>query len=142
MSTCFLKRVLPFFATLITGLTLWMFLGPGNPAPSRVVTRVELTASSPGSTEVPYEARVFKPGDVDQKARVLYRAEPKYTEGARKSLVEGTVVLRAVFSASGEVTNIRVMSGLPYGLNDEAIEAAHQIRFNPASKDGRAVSQY
>jgi TonB family protein len=52
------------------------------------------------------------------------------------------VVLRAVISASGQATNIRVMTGLPYGLTENAIEAARQIRFTPAMKDGQAVPQY
>jgi TonB family protein len=52
------------------------------------------------------------------------------------------VVLKAVFSSSGQVTGIRAVSGLPYGLTERAIAAARQIRFQPAMKDGRAVSQY
>jgi len=142
MPTCFLKRVLPFLLTLIIGVTLWTFLRPGDLGPSQVLKRLELTGSLGGSEEVPEEARVFRPSEVDEKARVISRPEPRYTEEARENLVEGTVVLRAVFSATGEVTIIRLMSGLPYGLNGSAIEAAQQIRFKPAFRDGRAVSQY
>ncbi|HEX8843555.1 MAG TPA: energy transducer TonB [Pyrinomonadaceae bacterium] len=86
--------------------------------------------------------RIFNPKEVTQKARILSRPEPQYTEDARKNQVSGTVVLRAVFSSSGQVTNIRTVSGLPYGLTERAIAAARQIRFSPAMKDGRAVSQY
>jgi TonB family protein len=86
--------------------------------------------------------RVFNPKEVNQKARILSRPEPQYTEDARKNQVSGTVVLRAVFSSGGQVTNIRTVSGLPYGLTERAIAAARQIRFTPAMKDGRAVSQY
>jgi TonB family protein len=56
--------------------------------------------------------------------------------------VSGTIVLRVVFRADGHVTDIRVVSGLPYGLTDKAIQAAKTVRFTPAMKDGRAVSQY
>jgi TonB family protein len=86
--------------------------------------------------------RTFSPKDVSQKARIIARPEPQYTEEARKNQVSGTVVLRAVLSSSGQVTNIRAVSGLPYGLTEKAIAAARQIRFTPASKDGHAVSQY
>jgi TonB family protein len=51
-------------------------------------------------------------------------------------------VLRAVFSLNGQVTNIRTVSGLPHGLTERAMAAARQIRFSPATKDGRPVSQY
>ncbi len=87
-------------------------------------------------------SRTFSPKEVNVKARILSRPEPQYTEEARKNQVSGTVVLRAVFSSSGQVTSIRAVSSLPYGLTERAIAAARQIRFSPAMKDGRAVSQY
>jgi TonB family protein len=86
--------------------------------------------------------RTYNPREVEVKARILSRPEPQYTEEARKNQVSGTVVLRAVFSSSGQVTNIRTVSGLPHGLTERAIAAARQIRFSPAMKGGRAVSQY
>jgi TonB family protein len=89
-----------------------------------------------------YANHVFNPKDVNVKARILSRPEPQYTEEARKNQVSGTVVLRAVFSSSGQVTGIRAVSGLPNGLTERAIAAARQIRFTPAMKDGHAVSQY
>jgi len=86
--------------------------------------------------------RIFSGKDVTSKARVLSKPEPQYTEEARKNAVTGTVVLRAVFTSGGQVTNIRAVSGLPYGLTERAIAAARQIRFTPATKDGRPVSMY
>jgi TonB family protein len=86
--------------------------------------------------------RTFSPREVTQKARIISKPEPQYTEEARRNQISGTVVLKAVFSSSGQVTNIRAVSSLPYGLTEKAIAAARQIRFSPAMKDGRAVSQY
>jgi TonB family protein len=86
--------------------------------------------------------RVFSGKEVTQKARVLSKPEPQYTEEARKNQITGTVVLRAVFTSGGQVTNIRAVSGLPYGLTERAIAAARLIKFSPAMKDGRAVSMY
>jgi TonB family protein len=95
-----------------------------------------------GNNAIDYANRIFKPSEVNSKARILSRPEPQYTEEARKNQVSGTVVLRAVFSSSGQVTNIRTVSGLPHGLTERAMAAARQIRFSPATKDGRPVSQY
>jgi TonB family protein len=95
-----------------------------------------------GNNAIDYANRIFKPNEVSSKARILSRPEPQYTEDARKNQVSGTVVLRAVFSSNGTVTNIRTVSGLPHGLTERAMAAARQIRFAPATKDGRAVSQY
>ncbi len=86
--------------------------------------------------------RVFSGKDVTSKARVLEKPEPQYTEAARKNQITGVVIIRAVFSASGQVTNISAISKLPDGLTEKAIAAARQIRFVPATKDGRPVSMW
>ncbi len=101
-------------------------------------------AQSIASTGISTEAasQPFTGRDVTQKTRVLSKPEPSYTEAARASQTMGTVVLRAIFSASGEVTNIRLLSGLPDGLNERAIGAARQIKFIPAIRDGRFVSMW
>jgi TonB family protein len=86
--------------------------------------------------------RIFSGKEVTSKARVLSKPEPQYTEEARKNQIVGTVLLQAVFSASGEVTQIRALRPLPYGLTEKAIAAARMIKFVPAMKDGHAVSMY
>lgn len=86
--------------------------------------------------------RIFRSSEVSSRARVLSKPEPSYTESARKNQITGTVVLRAVFSSSGSVTNISTIRGLPDGLTERAIAAAKQIRFTPAMKDGHPVSMW
>ena len=86
--------------------------------------------------------RTFKQNEVTRKAVITVKPEPGFTEEARKNNVTGTVRLRAVLAASGSVQGISVVKGLPDGLTEKAIAAAKQIRFTPAEKDGRAVSQY
>jgi TonB family protein len=84
----------------------------------------------------------YPPSEVDQRARVLKKPEPQYTEEARRNQITGTVLLRAVFASSGEVVQIRALNSLPFGLTERAIAAAQQIQFIPAMKNGRAVSVY
>ncbi|MFY9622402.1 MAG: energy transducer TonB [Pyrinomonadaceae bacterium] len=86
--------------------------------------------------------RIFRSSEVSSRARVLSKPEPSYTESARKNQITGTVVLRAVFSSSGSVTNISTIRGLPDGLTERAIAAAKQIKFVPAQKDGHPVSMW
>ena len=90
----------------------------------------------------PDYSKIFSGKEVTSKARVLEKPEPTYTENARKNQITGTVVLRAVFSSSGSVTNIHAVSGLPDGLTERAIAAAKNIRFVPATKDGHPVSMW
>ena len=87
-------------------------------------------------------SKIFTGKEVTSKARLISKPEPQYTEDARKNQVTGTVVLKCVFSSNGTVTNIRTVSGLPYGLTERAIAAARQIKFVPATKDGHQVSMW
>ena len=107
--------------------------------------RRQFGSDGPGgsSGNDPYDSdRVFPASKVAQRARVLAKPEPQYTDEARKNQIMGTVVLRVVFSRTGEVTNIRAVQSLPFGLTEKAIVAARQIRFSPATKDGHPVSVY
>lgn len=106
----------------------------------------EPSPSSPGQTSAPATSsptdQIFLGREVDQKVRILSKPEAPYTEQARNNQVSGVVVLRAVFSSAGTVTNIRAVSGLPDGLTERAIAAARQIKFVPAVKDGHPVSMW
>ena len=86
--------------------------------------------------------RIYPAPQLTERARVLAKPEPQYTEEARRNAVSGSVVLRVVFSRTGEVTNIRALQSLPFGLTERAITAARMIRFRPATKDGRPVNVY
>ncbi|HEU4875942.1 MAG TPA: energy transducer TonB [Pyrinomonadaceae bacterium] len=84
--------------------------------------------------------RLYSGNEVEQRARLLFKPEPQYTEEARRNQITGTVVLRVVFESSGEVVQIRAVRTLPFGLTERAIAAARQIKFAPAMKSGHAVS--
>ena len=114
----------------------------GNQAEGNQV--LEGPGEQPASTsETPLiNPSIFSGKDVAIKVSVITKPEPRYTEEARKNSITGTVVLRAVFSSSGVVTNIHPVTGLPDGLTERTIAAAKQIRFIPAIKDGRFVSMW
>lgn len=70
---------------------------------------------------------------------VLSKPPVQYTAEARQLRVQGDVVLRVTFLASGQVVVQNVVRGLGHGLDEEARRVAQQIRFRPATRDGRAV---
>jgi len=86
--------------------------------------------------------RVYRSPEVSTRPQVISKPEPQYTEQARRDQITGTVVLRVVFSSSGDVTNINAVQKLGGGLTEKAIAAAREIRFVPATRNGRAVSMY
>ena len=85
---------------------------------------------------------VFSGKEVTTKVRILSKPEPTYTEEARGNRVNGRVVLVALFGPDGRVHAVRIIRGLPDGLTRSAIEATQRIKFVPATKDGRPVSQW
>lgn len=80
--------------------------------------------------------------DLDRKVRLVMKPEPAYTEPARQKQTVGTVVVKAVFSCNGSVTDIRIIEALPHGLTDQAIAALKKIKFVPGVKDGKYVSMW
>lgn len=65
-----------------------------------------------------------------------------YTEDARKENIQGRVLLKVAFLANGKIGPIRVISGLPNGLTDKAIEAAKLLEFQPELHNGVPVTTY
>lgn len=129
-------RMTKFFSSVSfnkKSAALEVFEGPGLPYEQN------LPAAAAGDEAAD---RNFTGKEVTTKARLAMRPEPSYTEDARQNAIAGTVVLKCVFSSNGSVTNIRIVSGLPYGLTQKAIEAAKRIKFLPAVKDGKFVSMW
>lgn len=72
--------------------------------------------------------------------QILSKTKPKYTEDARRDKIQGVVVLSAVFRKDGTISDIKVIRGLGYGLDEEAVKAAAMIKFIPGTKDGVPVN--
>lgn len=72
-------------------------------------------------------------------AEIIFKPTPTYTEEARRLRLEGEVLVEAVLGANGQLKITRVVRGLGHGLDEAAIKAAEQIRFKPATRDGRAT---
>jgi protein TonB len=88
------------------------------------------------------DGQTFTGSQVEQRARVLFKPEPQYTEDARRNQIQGTVMLRVVFASNGDVVQIRAVRTLPFGLTERAIAAARQIKFVPAVRRGQPVSVF
>jgi TonB family protein len=94
------------------------------------------------------ETQTAKPPST--KAKVKTKPQPPCPKEANERRVRATVVLRAIFSSTGEVTNINVAAVRPSDLPDdlvrqlseESMKAAAKIKFEPATKDGHPASMY
>ena len=70
---------------------------------------------------------------------ILDIPRPEYTAEGRSLRIEGDVVIELVYLANGSIQVNRVVSGLGHGLDESAVQAAQQIKFKPAKRDGQPV---
>jgi TonB family protein len=82
----------------------------------------------------PYEVG----GEVSRPENIS-SAGAAYTEAARRERVSGIVLISAVINEKGNVTEPRVLKGLPLGLNETALAAVSQWKYKPAMRHGQPV---
>lgn len=80
-------------------------------------------------------------GDVRGPVRI-YGPDPRYTEEARKSRIQGMVILRAVIDEEGDVVAAQVVKGLPLGLTESALDTIRTWKYQPAMQGNRPVPVY
>lgn len=71
--------------------------------------------------------------------KIITRVDPEFSEEARKNKYQGVVILRLIIGTDGKPRDISVQRTLGMGLDEKAIEAVKQWRFEPGTKDGQAV---
>jgi periplasmic protein TonB len=88
------------------------------------------------------QATGYEPKEVDVKAEITAKPLPRYTREARRVGVEGFVVLKVLLLGDGKLDRVRVVRRLPYGLTENAIRVACEVKFKPAMKAGQPVAQW
>lgn len=83
---------------------------------------------------------VFRVGGGVSAPRALDTPDPEYSEEARKAKYQGTVVLWLIVGPDGKPRDIKVARALGMGLDQKAIEAVRNWKFEPAMKDGKPVA--
>ena len=96
----------------------------------------------PGVGEGPGESQPIRITVGMTRPEIVHQVQPKYTELARRSGTQGTVIVEAIIDEQGRVTNVRVLRGLPMGLDQAAVNAIQQWRFKPATLADRPVKVY
>jgi TonB family protein len=97
-------------------------------------------AASAGPPANSQEGRaIYRVGGGITAPRPVKAPDPAYSAEAQIRDVNGAVILWAVISAEGKPAEICVVQPLGYGLDENAIEAVRQWRFEPARKEGVPV---
>jgi TonB family protein len=95
-------------------------------------------ASPPSASEVVYGQ--YDPGITRVKA--LYQPAPEYSERASRKKIQGTVLLSIIVTAEGTVRDPQVTRSLDKDLDKNAVECVKKWKFEPATKDGKAVATH
>ena len=72
--------------------------------------------------------------------QVIFNPEPSFSEEARKSKTQGTVMLILIVGKDGHPYDIHLGQSLGMGLDEKAIEAVSLWRFRPAMLNGQPVA--
>ncbi len=83
---------------------------------------------------------VFRVGGGVSAPRALDTPDPEYSEEARKAKYQGTCVLWLIVGPDGKPRDVKVARSLGMGLDEKAIEAVRNWKFQPAMKDGKPVA--
>ena len=69
----------------------------------------------------------------------VYMPTPDYTDPARIAKFQGSLIVLVTVSEEGHAENLKVLKGLPFGLNQKALNIVQTWKFRPATRDGVAV---
>ncbi|HMC59485.1 MAG TPA: TonB family protein, partial [Candidatus Solibacter sp.] len=84
-------------------------------------------------------AQTYRVGNGTTAPRLIRKLEPAYTEEARAAKIAGTVLLQIVIEPNGTATDLQLLKGVGFGLDEKAVEAINQWRFQPGTRNGVPV---
>ncbi len=105
--------------------------GASGPATPKTVTKKAAQQLAPAAADACTQPVVRPKRSVSVQA--------KYTKDARQAEIEGLVRIEVTVDEGGHVIAARLLSGLGYGLDEAALDAARKCVFEPATLCGKAV---
>lgn len=72
--------------------------------------------------------------------KVIYQVDADFSEEARKAKFQANPVVSLIVDASGHPQQVQVLHPVGMGLDEKAVEAVRQWRFQPATKDGHPIA--
>lgn len=104
------------------------------PLPAPETTAAAGEPASPAPPGAPVTGGSVEP------AVLVSKVDPEYPDAAVRARVEGSVVLEIGVDEKGNVTDVQVTRGLPFGLSEAAAQAVRQWKYRPARGPDGAIS--
>lgn len=93
-----------------------------------------------GTESKKQQAGIFRVGSGVTAPRATSAPDPTYSTVAKEAHYQAVTVLWMVVNTSGVPENIRIQRAAGLGLDEQAVLAVRNWRFDPATKDGQPVS--
>ncbi len=107
---------------------------------------IEQSPSSKGDSRGPRELIEDLPEEGSPKVNgfkppeFLNRVKPEYNSEAEQADITATVEAMVVFRSTGEVGEIEIVRWAGFGLDQSSERAIRQLKFKPATRDGKPIS--
>jgi len=111
-----------------------------TPEPTAISARLPAPETNAAAGErPPAPPRAPVTGGSVEPAVLVSKVDPEYPDAAVRARVEGSVVLEIGIDETGNVSDVQVTRGLPFGLSEAAAEAVRQWRYRPARGPDGAI---
>jgi TonB family protein len=128
----------------------WVFLCTVTPQASPLET-IGSGQSQAGPQSNPDSSGKYHVGDGVSPPKLLFAVDPEYADQARRKRLQGKIVLSLTVDNKGRPQDVRVLDSLSetvdkklqaaaLDLDENAVKAVKQYRFDPASFQGKPVS--
>jgi TonB family protein len=75
-----------------------------------------------------------------REPEIITKSLAPYTAEAKQARVEGVVVMQGILENNGTISDVMVLKGIGYGMDEAAAKAVRTWKFVPAQLNGQPVS--
>ena len=111
----------------------------GQPVPVRIALWVPFTPDHPDATPEIIGSRTRRRDPDSTPPRALSFPPAEYSKKARRAKLQGIVTVTGIITDEGLPIDLHIVSGLGMGLDEKALECVARYRFDPATREGKAV---
>lgn len=113
-----------------------------TPQPAPAVAQAQQAPQPPAAAPAIHEGDVVDVTSLDVVPRPLSPIRAEYPALAARQRIQGTVIVTALISESGEVLDVKVLKKVGFGLDESAMRAMRSTRFSSPMKDGKRVKTW
>jgi TonB family protein len=130
-------------AAAIDAVKQWVYeplMIEGEPVEAVFTTSVHFKLKPEQTETAEVVGGVLKLGDSDERPKIEKKVDPIYPEEAKKGLVQGVVVLEVITDEEGNVEKVAILKSESSLLNQAAIDAVKQWKYQRFLHKGNPIS--